>query len=294
LSARAKVATSEFARKIHMPNILTDEHFDELVERGYVIVHDFLPEDERLEIAAAVRRMLKPWDEIKDNPPDGRTDSHTFPFPEPVLNNAAVNREAIQFAQKWFGTEHIHFRPRSCLARYPGFRWKSPNAHIDNGNNSLLPPTTDWAHAQLWFWIHPEAVEEGQAPLRLVAHEHNGDISKAESLICPGGTLCIFHTHMWHSASDYLHEDGQRYTWGFAFGHGDHYWEGVKHYTDVGLNTHFREFIGSLSARDRELFRFPPVGHPYYTAQTLDALEKQYPGWNAKHEYAPASGSSAP
>lgn len=195
-----------------MPNKLTDNHIDELEERGYVIVHDFLDEGQRQEIAAAVRKILKPWNEIEHDPPEGRWGSSLFPFPEPILNDAAVNRDAIQFAQKWFRTDHIHFRPRSCLARYPGFKSGANNAHLDNGNNSLLPPTDDRTHKQIWFWIHPEPVAEGQAPLRLVAHEHEGDIEKAEPLICEGGTLCIFHTHTWHSASDYIREDGQRYT----------------------------------------------------------------------------------
>ena len=115
-------------------------------------------------------------------------------------------------------------------------------------------------------------------------------MEKAEHLVCEGGTLCVFHTHTWHSASDYIRRDGQRYTWGFAFGHGGHYWEGVRHFTDVGHNSDFREFIGGLGARDRELFRFPPAGHRYYTAQTLEALEQHYPGWNARNEYRPRGG----
>ncbi len=36
------------------------------------------------------------------------------------------------------------------------------------------------------------------------------------------------------------------------------------------------------------LLRFPPAGHPYYTEQTLQALEEQYPGWNRDGEYRPA------
>ncbi len=48
-----------------MPNKLTDNHIDELEERGYVIVHDFLDEGQRQEIAAAVRKILKPWNEIE-------------------------------------------------------------------------------------------------------------------------------------------------------------------------------------------------------------------------------------
>jgi ectoine hydroxylase-related dioxygenase (phytanoyl-CoA dioxygenase family) len=47
-----------------MPNKLTDNHIDELEERGYVIVHDFLDEGQRQEIAAAVRKILKPWNEM--------------------------------------------------------------------------------------------------------------------------------------------------------------------------------------------------------------------------------------
>ena len=52
-----------------------------------------------------------------------------------------------------------------------------------------------------------------------------------------------------------------------------------------GSVEHFREFIGSISAEQRELFRFPPAGHSYYDAETLAALEEQYPGWNAGKEY---------
>ena len=69
------------------------------------------------------------------------------------------------------------------------------------------------------------------------------------------------------------------------YGRADHYWEGVASYTNSGTNEHFRSFIGTLSARERELFRFPPAGHEYYTAETLAALEEQYPGWNARGEY---------
>ena len=43
--------------------------------------------------------------------------------------------------------------------------------------------------------------------------------------------------------------------------------------------------FGTLAAKDREIFRFPPAGHPYYTPQTLKALAKQYPGWNV-NEYS--------
>ena len=43
-----------------MSNRLTDDHIDELEERGYVIVRNFLDEEQRTPIAAAVRNILKP------------------------------------------------------------------------------------------------------------------------------------------------------------------------------------------------------------------------------------------
>ena len=78
------------------------------------------------------------------------------------------------------------------------------------------------------------------------------------------------------------HPNGQRFTFGYSFGRADHYWEGFRHYTHLGKNTPvFPQFIGGLSAAERELWRFPPAGHPYYTKQTLALLEEQYLGWDS-------------
>ena len=94
--------------------------------------------------------------------------------------------------------------------------------------------------------------------------------------------------YTWHSASSYTRADGQRYTWGTGFGRADHYYERFRHYTDKGIDTNFRHLVSSLTADERAILRFPPSTDRYYTRQTLAALERQYPGWNARGEYAPA------
>lgn len=265
---------------------LTDHHFEKLVTDGYVIVHNYLPEAQRAEMAAAIRRVLKPWDEIKDESPEKKSDSYYFPYPEQCLNHAIIDEEAISFSKRWLATDRIHYRPGLAMVRYPGFRSGETKAHIDNGNNSLLPPSEkDLSYSQLIFWFYLEDVDADQAPTLMVKNSDGHDLSKAEPFAGPGGSVVIFHNWTWHAASSYNRKDGQRYVWKFAFGHADYYWEGVAHYTNVGKNPHFCEFIGSISARDRELFRFPPAGHPYYTKQTLQALEEQYPGWNTRGEY---------
>ena len=155
--------------------------------------------------------------------------------------------------------------------------------HIDNGNNSLLPLSEDLREfGQIGFWVHFEDVAEDQAPLRLIPKKYGRDMTHCVPLVCKSGTLCIFTNFSWHSASAYTRADGQRFTWGFSFGRADHYWEGFRHYTHLGKGAPvFQEFIGGLTAAQRELWRFPPAGHPYYTEQTLALLEEQYPGWNS-------------
>ena len=274
-----------------MSKKFTDAHLDEFAAKGYLIVPGYYSGDQLAEMQAAQRRVLPIWEKVKDNPPAGRAILTEFPPSEMPLLRGIVDHEAWGFARKWLKTDHIHFRAGCMIARYPGFKGggvgsDASGLHLDNGNNSLLPQSqAALEFGQLVFWVHLEDVDEDQAPLRLLATEYGRDTSKYEPLVCKGGTLCIFNNYTMHSASDYLREDGQRFTWGFGLGRADHFWEGFRHYTDKGRHAAFSKFIGTLTAAEREVFRFPPAGHPYYTPQTLEALEEQYPGWNARSEY---------
>ncbi len=274
-----------------MPIEFTDAHFDEFAEKGYLIVPDYYSGEHLTEMQEAQRRVLPTWDDVKDNPPPGKAILTDFPSSEMVLLRGIVDHDAWGFARKWLKTEHIQFRAGCMIARYPGFKGggvgsDASGLHIDNGNNSLLPQSESAPEfGQLVFWVHLEDVDEDQAPLRLLANKYGRDTTHYEPLVCKGGTLCIFSNYTFHSASDYHREDGQRFTWGFGLGRADHVWEGFRHYTDKGRHETFSKFIGTLTAAEREVFRFPPAGHPYYTPQTLQALEEQYPGWNARGEY---------
>ena len=124
-----------------MGSRLTDGVFAQLCTQGYAIVPRYFPEQQRAAMAAALRRLLEPWDLVRDDPPANRRDSYYFPYPEPVLNRAIVDREAIAFARRWLGTEQIQYRPGLGLVTYPGARGGGDTAHIDNGNK--LPPAAD-------------------------------------------------------------------------------------------------------------------------------------------------------
>ena len=268
---------------------LTDVHIKELDREGFITVPGFIDGRELKTLQAAQRRVLPTWDKIKENPPQDQSGNSLltcFPHEEMDLYKAAMNEESIAFARKWLKTEAIHMRVGCLIARYPGHSgggtgFDDSGLHIDNGNNSLLPLSENLREfGQIGFWIHLEDVEKGQAPLRLVPKKHGKDMTRCVPLVCRAGALCIFTNYTWHSASAYTSEEGQRFTWGYSFGRADHYWEGFRHYTHLGKGAPvFQQFIGGLTATQRELWRFPPAGHPYYTAQTLALLEEQYPGW---------------
>ena len=270
---------------------LTDAHLEELDREGFIVVPNYYTGDRLKTLQAAQRRVLPTYEQIADDPPQdqaGNSLLRCFPHEEMELYRAAMDEEGIAFARQWLKTDAIHARVGCLIARYPGHTGggtghDDSGLHVDNGTNSLLPPSEDLREfGQIGFWVHLEDVAEDQAPLRLIPKKYGRDMTHCVPLVCKSGTLCIFTNFSWHSASAYTRADGQRFTWGFSFGRADHYWEGFRHYTHLGKGAPvFQEFIGGLTAAQRELWRFPPAGHPYYTEQTLALLEEQYPGWNS-------------
>jgi hypothetical protein len=266
---------------------ISDAQIQELVDNGYLCLYNYIQGEELAMLQAAQRRVLKSWDEVKDNPPVGRTT--LLPYPPPDVTMAGLYRhpELLRLARRYLKSEELHYRVGYMLARYPGFV-SNDTGHIDNGNNSLLPMSESAReYSQLVFWVHLEEVTLDTAPLLLGKKSDGRDYSKAKPFVCPAGSMVIFTNYTWHASSSFKGDSGQRFTWGFMMGRADHPFEGLLHYTAIGQNPTFKQMISVCTAEERTLFRFPPPNHPYYTRQTLAALEAQYPGWNARGEYHP-------
>lgn len=262
---------------------LSDEHLRAFEEQGFVVVEDYYPEEKRFAIANAMRKSLPPWEDVKDNPPEGSLLIDHFPYTDMFFNELIVDMDLISFVQRALNTHDIHFRYAHNWARYPGpADLGTTNLHRDNVNNSLLPPCDNNRYGQISSWYFPEDVGKDQAPMRIIPKPYGKDLSKEVLLTVRAGTIVIFNTFLWHSATVYRGKNKERYSVTRIYGRADHYWEGVRSFTNLGRNEHFRNFIGSLTAREREFFRFPPTGHPYYNSITLELLEEQYPGWNAR------------
>ena len=266
---------------------LTDSHFEQLVEDGYVILKEYIPKDELAILQAAQRSVLKTWEEVKENPPTSRAQLIPYPYQNVMMSKLYLEPDLIDFGRRYLKTQYVQIRVGNMIARYPGF--KSQDAgHIDNGNNSLLPKSESCREfGQIVFWIHLEETTANQAPLLLVKKKYGNDLSKAEPFVCPAGSIAIFSNYTFHASSSFNGQDGQRFTWAFMLGRADHPFEGLLNYTALGINPIFKQVISSLTPSERTLFCFPPPGHHYYTKQTLKALEEQYPGFNKNKTYKP-------
>ncbi|MCJ8329849.1 MAG: hypothetical protein HRT89_20970 [Lentisphaeria bacterium] len=265
----------------------TDDHLQMFREQGYTILYDALSDDACLEIGTELRKLLPPWDELKADPPEQRSDGVPFPYPSLALNRFLVNPGLMAFIKRILDNEHVHYRGGNSIVRYPGETLGTDQGwHIDNVNNSLLPPSDDKRYGQVVMWYWPEAVRADQGPFRLIPEPHGQDSSKQVMLDLPANSIALFHNYLWHTATDFTGPEGQRYSHAGIYGLADFYWEGLMNYTDKGNKKDFKELISSLTAREREYFRFPAPGHPYYTEKTLALLEEQYTGWNASGDYS--------
>ena len=266
---------------------ISEAQYAQFLEQGYLFLHNYIQGDELASLQAAQRSVLKPWDEVKHDPPKGRT--LMVPYPPPNVTMAGLYRhpELLRLARRYLKSDDLFFVPGHLIARYPGF--VTPDTgHTDNGNNSLLPMSESAReYSQIVFWIHLEEVTAETAPMRVGKRCDGRDISKATPFICPPGSVLIYTNYTWHAASSFTGSSGQRFNWNLKLKRADHPFEGLLHYTSLGQNPIFKQVIAGCTAEERTLFRFPPPNHPYYTRQTLAALEAQYPGWNARGEYHP-------
>src|SRR5262249_25550916 len=146
-------------------------------------LNEYIRGDELKRLQEAQRRVLKTWDQVKDNPPSDLGSKFTmgvrYPPNDVTMAGGYRHPELIRFAKRYLKTEHIHIHVGQLLARYPGFV-PGDTGHIDNGNNSLLPMSeTAREYGTIGFWTHLEEVGLDQAPLLLGRKRDGHDTSKA-------------------------------------------------------------------------------------------------------------------
>ena len=98
-----------------------------------MIIPSYFQGEQLEEMAAAMRRALPTWEDVRADPPEGFSGTATcdWPFSELVLNKTGAQQpELADFARRWLGTDDIQIRVGIGLARYPGYMGKREGVHV--------------------------------------------------------------------------------------------------------------------------------------------------------------------
>lgn len=121
-----------------------------------------------------MEKVLKPWTEVKDDPPGEVCTFTTWPYRSLWLNRFVITNDVMaDFAQRYLQAENIQLRTLAPFVRYPGCdsftetTHGRDSIHVDNINNSRLPECDDHIFGQVQFWSDLQDVGPEQAPLLL-------------------------------------------------------------------------------------------------------------------------------
>ena len=216
-----------------------------------------------------------------------------FPFRgSGALNRMCVHPSIVDFMERALGTPDIRCYQASASAKYTGDTNYEQPMHTDR-NHSWLPahPDPRWWHVESFLYLCD--VDEGNAPTHLVRREdaggrattvplvfpkHDPELYAAERAAAgPRGSLLVYRSDVFHRAVDLSAPGAARFLLNVSFKHAGHEWIGFHTQQSRSSSPEWVGFVEGSTARELELFGFPPPGHPIWTAQVLDATAEKYP-----------------
>ena len=260
---------------------ITDDQLDRYRRQGFLIIENFLTEQER---AAALDGFFSRFaPRYEDYVAAGRNNltprQGLFPWDHSGLNHVTVHPDLICAAERLFGTREIRLDEGHLGMKYAGEQhWTA--FHIDYGNNTLGPiiEPDDFMHLACFYCF--EDVDAGTAPIRMVPNGRPDH--ECVPMIVPGGSVCLYSIYTRHTASEFTGASGHRPVMWVGFTRNDRPWDGARTFTyksGAGEQA-MRRFMAEASPRQRELLGFPPPGDPLWSERFTAAMATRYPGFD--------------
>jgi hypothetical protein len=232
-----------------------------------------------------------------DEGPGFRPEQHKwtqgFPFPgEGALNRLVVHASLVDFAERALDTTDLRIYQTMLTAKYQGQANYEQPMHLDR-NHSWVPGlgVAPWWHIEGFLYLSD--VDEGSAPTHLVSVRDSGGrhpqwglvmpqsdpgtYAAERAAVGPKGSYLAYRTNVLHRGVDLTTAGAARFLLNVSYKIAGQDWIGYhtaqSHATDFGW-THFVE---ESTARELELFGFPPPGHPIWTQEVLDLTADLYP-----------------
>jgi hypothetical protein len=232
-----------------------------------------------------------------------------FPFVSAELSLLSVHPRLVDLAQRLLGREDLRVYSIEAWAKYTGAADYDQSLHRDYLNHSLLVPAPDQPPAQVEMFVYLSDVPTELGPPSYVPVRHTRGLPALPnwypigpgvtdvehpawvsdegspqlydvevSAAGPAGTVAAYGLETFHRGTALAAPRGARFTIHVNFRRADADWITRRSWTDSVSSDAWQAFVVRATPHQLRLFGFPPPGHPYWTAGTLDGLSRRYPG----------------
>lgn len=290
---------------------LSDATLDEVRQRGFALVEDFLnPEELKAAQQALWLHFPTPEDYFAD--PSLYADYarsqfagvEEFPYRSWDLNHLAFHPDLLDAAERYLGTTELHLYKVELWAKYAGAVNYDQPLHRDYGSHSLVAPRLDDRYQQLTSFIFLSDVMEQDGPTRIVPYEQGKDIPFTPlyiefgaladvevSAVGPAGSLLIYRTDILHRGSDFAGPGRSRFSILADYQVRGTTWGGKMAWPKQAPER-WAKLMPRCSVRERDVFGFPRPGDEYWNEQTLADVALRYPGMDMAPYRRPDPGSA--
>ncbi len=289
---------------------------------GFVIVPGLLADGELAAAVAGLPSVFPTADEFHDDADPGRNARYrdefggitNFPFASVDLSLLAVHPRVVGLAEQLLGTGDLRVYSIEAWAKYTGAADYDQHHHRDYLNHTVLVPSPDAPADQVEMFLYladvpaelgppslvpranaaevpalpnwypaTDGVTDPEAPTGWVSAAGRPGLYRAEvAADGPAGTVVAYRLDTFHRGTALTLARGARYTIHVNFRVAAADWIGRHSWPMQSAGQEWVDFVVAASPRQLQLFGFPPPGHAWWTANTLDAMRVRYPGFDSE------------
>jgi ectoine hydroxylase-related dioxygenase (phytanoyl-CoA dioxygenase family) len=271
-------------------------------DHGYAVLERFLDPGELAAAQAELPALYPTADEFHDDADPDRNARFRrgvfdgidrFPFEGVELNLLAVHLRIVELAETLLGERDLRLYGAEAWAKYTGACDYGQALHRDYLNHTPLVPSPDPRFRQLEMFLLLSDVTADHGPTHVVSRtrtatmpampnwygpDERPDLYEVEVPASgPAGTVLLYATDTFHRGTDMRAARAARFTLQMHFRPGEVEWGQRRGWANAAHNRNWTAFVERASARQLELFGFPPPGHPYWCDETLTGVGQRYP-----------------
>ncbi len=210
-----------------------------------------------------------------------------FPYRSPRLNRLQVHPSVIGFARQAMGTPDIRIYQARIWGKYTGVTNYEQPFHQDR-NHNVVPDRLEPGWWNLEGFLYLSDVEDDVAPTEIAGGPPDPALPyegppDGERISAAGrrGSYLAYRPDVWHRGVNLTRPGGSRFLMSASFKPGGADWIGYDNVQPVSTARPWSSFAATCTPDELALFGAPLPGHPYWTAELVDALERRYPGIDA-------------